>query len=194
MSLEVVCSSVPMPGEKLNGDAAVVRQGDGRALLAVIDALGHGQKAHEVAAAAVEALEQVSLDESIERVMQRLDGALRGTRGAAATVCLVHGGELAGCGVGNVEMRLRGAAVPFVLSPGVLGRQVRTYRYFRGSFTGSARLVMFSDGLSGRFALTDFDRLPAKAACAALMGKFVRGNDDATVLVADAGGSGEPRR
>ncbi|MFT3924583.1 MAG: SpoIIE family protein phosphatase [Myxococcales bacterium] len=194
MSLQIVVSSAPMPGETLNGDAVVVRESDELTLLAVVDALGHGEKAHEVAALAVKALQQAPLHEGIERIMHGLDAALRGTRGAAATVCLLQGGELSGCGVGNVEMRVRGAHVPFTLSPGVLGRQVRNYRFFRGTFSGNARLVMFSDGLAGRFALTDFDRFSARAACDALIEKFSRGSDDVTVLVADAGGTGESRR
>lgn len=114
--------SVPKPGEHANGDRAVVRRdGEGRTLLGVIDALGHGPGAEEVALAALDELRGVPLDASIEAVFRRLHERLRGTRGAAATLCFVRGGHVEACGVGNVELRCNETELPFVLSPGSSG-------------------------------------------------------------------------
>jgi negative regulator of sigma-B (phosphoserine phosphatase) len=185
MTLDVAYRSIPMHGETVNGDGVVYRSEEGRSLLAVIDGLGHGPKAHEVAVKAFEVLTAVALDQSLESIMSELDDALRSGRGAAATVCLIDGDRLAGCGVGNVEMRAAGCVLPVVLSPGVLGGRVRTMRCFRGVLQPGARLVMFSDGISGRFALRDFDDSSASELCETLMSRFGKNQDDATVLVAD---------
>jgi len=183
--LDIAYRSIPMPGEKLNGDAVVTREHEGRTLLAAIDGLGHGAKAHEVAVKAVELLEGVDLAQSIETIMNALDDALRGTRGAAATVCVVEGDKLSGCGVGNVELRTAGCEVPVVLSQGILGGRVRVFRCFRGVLRAGARLVMFSDGLSGRFALREFGGSAPDELCELLLGQFGKQQDDTTVLVVD---------
>jgi phosphoserine phosphatase RsbX len=188
MKLDIAFLSQPMPGEKFNGDAAVVRSDSERTLFAVIDGLGHGPKAHEAAQRAVRSLDEADLAEGLEAIMRLLNEAMRGSRGAAATVCIVHDGRLSGCGIGNVEIRSRSTQIPLVLTPGILGRTLREIRCFRGPFGPGARVALFSDGLSARFSLMEMDRLPPGPACEALMAQYGRGHDDTTVMVADAGG------
>ena len=80
--------TLPKEGEKENGDAAIVRSYEGGALFAVVDALGHGPAAASVARTAIEHLSETSIAVGIEKLVLGLHERLRGSRGAAAVVCL----------------------------------------------------------------------------------------------------------
>jgi phosphoserine phosphatase RsbX len=175
----------PKAGETRNGDAVVLRQAGARALVAVVDALGHGPAAEEVALAACRHLESVSLELDLKRIVEGLHASLRNTRGAAAMVCALDGHRLDGCGVGNVDLRVQGGSVPIVLSPGVLGTSVRQLRVFSGEIHAGDRLVLFSDGISSRFSLDRVRRLSPAEACGQILAQHGHSHDDATVLIAD---------
>jgi negative regulator of sigma-B (phosphoserine phosphatase) len=182
---------VPCDGERVAGDAVLVRaissvnDDNGDALVAVIDALGHGVEAAAVAATAIRYLEDVALSRTVLAIIEGLHGALRGSRGAAGMLCVVRAGTLEGCGVGNVELRASRGKIPVVLSPGVLGGHIRKLRVFRASLAPGERLAMFSDGLSSRLDLSLTRGLPASAACDLLLERFRRPHDDASVLILD---------
>ncbi len=177
--------SVPHEGENHNGDAAIVRIDGASALIAVIDALGHGRQAAIAADAAVEVLNSVPVRSPVVGLLEDVHQALRGTRGAAATVCRIEGSTLEGCGVGNVEVKSLGANVPALLSPGILGAKVRKFRLFTCELDVSTRIVMYSDGLGLASELDIIRALSPADACRTLMDEFRSPRDDATVLVAD---------
>jgi negative regulator of sigma-B (phosphoserine phosphatase) len=176
---------VPKVGESVNGDAVVVRNDASMTMLAVVDALGHGPGAAIAADAAVKELLVSPLSTGVLSVLERLHEKLHGTRGAAAMVCLFDGQKLQGCSVGNVEMRSRGTRVPVMLTPGILGSRVRSYRVFESPLTHADRLVIFSDGISSHLSLDETHRLSPGEACQLIMDRYRRSHDDATVLVAD---------
>lgn len=178
-------ASVPKEGEKVCGDTVVVRVEEGVALLAVIDALGHGAAAAPVADRGREFLSEAPLATDVRTLTEGLHEALRGTRGVAAMCCLVRGNHIEGCGVGNVELRAAGTRVPVILTPGVLGVQVTKVRVFQGTLAPGARLALFSDGVSPRIDLERVERLPTGPACQALLERYRRTHDDATLLIAD---------
>jgi negative regulator of sigma-B (phosphoserine phosphatase) len=182
-------ASLPKQGEKACGDTVVVRVEEGVALLAVIDALGHGAAAAVVAEQCRDFLSEAPLDRDVRTLTEGLHEALRGTRGGtrgvAAMCCLVRGDQVEGCGVGNVELRASRSRVPVMLTPGVLGVQLTRVRVFQGTLTPGARVVMFSDGISPRIDLSRVEHLPTEPACQALLERYRRPHDDATLLVAD---------
>jgi negative regulator of sigma-B (phosphoserine phosphatase) len=177
--------SLPREGEQENGDAVVVRDHAELSLLAVVDALGHGVRAAQAAAAATRYLADAPLDRGLRWVIEGLHEALKHTRGAAAMLVLFGRGALTGCGVGNVELRGVGVRVPAVLTPGILGAQLPRLRLFEAPLTDRGRLVLFTDGISSRFAVESLGGLAAREACRALMDRHRRPGDDATVLVTD---------
>lgn len=185
MSWTIAHVSLPKEGETLCGDTVVVRSEDGVMLLAVLDALGHGPPAALVADVGRAFLIDAPLDTDVRRLTDGLHAALRGTRGVAAMCCIIRGDRIEGCGIGNVEMRSSRSRVPVVLTPGVLGVQMMRPRVFQGTLSPGARLVLFSDGLSPRMDLEKVERLPAEPACKALLERYRRSHDDATLLVAD---------
>jgi negative regulator of sigma-B (phosphoserine phosphatase) len=177
---------LPKPGERENGDAVLVREdGEGRSMLVVIDALGHGPGAAEVSLAGTECLSALPLDTPVLQVMHALHQALRGSRGAAATVCMLTGSRIECCAVGNVHLLSSGSEVPLVLSPGILGHQVAKFRVSDSALRAGARIALISDGVSLRFSLDQLRHLAAAEACEFIIRRYRRQEDDATVLLAD---------
>jgi phosphoserine phosphatase RsbX len=183
MKLEVDYRIVPRSGEHVSGDAALVREDGGRILLAVIDALGHGPKAAEIADAAIEKLRSISISSALHAA-KAVHEQLRGTRGAAAMICCFEGGRLEGCGVGNVGLRAS-SSVQVVLSPGILGQQVRRFQTFSAELAVGDRLYIYSDGVSSHLELDRVSSLPPGSACSAVMANHRRDYDDATIMVAE---------
>ena len=175
----------PYAGERRSGDIAVVRQDSDASMVAVVDALGHGPTAADIADLAAEHLTGAPLEADVGAVMQRLHEALRGTRGAAAMVAVLRDGLLQGCGVGNVELRGLGVDVPVVQSPGILGVRVRRYNVFSSPIEAGARLMLFSDGISPRVAIARTRTMDPRAACEYVFENYRRPHDDATILVVD---------
>jgi phosphoserine phosphatase RsbX len=187
MNLSVAHSSLPMVGEVANGDRALYRVDDQqRAIIAIVDGLGHGREAAVASHAAVECLQSASLQSPLIEIMEQVHQALSGTRGAAATVCIVRARDIEVCAVGNVEVRSADLRLPLVFSAGILGNRVNKFHICRATIAHRARFVMFSDGISSRTPVEDVRRLDPQAACEAIMKKYRRTEDDATVLVADA--------
>lgn len=185
MSVTIEHRSRPCVGEQRSGDAVVVSAGDTTFTIAVVDALGHGPTAADVAEQAVSFLEENLGSRNVETIMQGLHDSLRGTRGAAAFVCVLDDRRLSACSVGNVDMKSLGSRVPVVLSPGILGVNVRRMRVFEATIEQSSRLAIFSDGISTRFALEEAKKLDPDAACTWILESYAYEHDDATVLVAD---------
>jgi negative regulator of sigma-B (phosphoserine phosphatase) len=186
VKLQVGASARPKLGESVCGDAIVVRETDDGALFGVIDALGHGPAAAQAAAVATGHLQGVDPALDIEEVVQGLDRALRGTRGAAALIGQVRDARLRMCGVGNVDLRLWSVRLAARQTPGVLGAGVRRLYAFGGDLPPLARLVLFSDGVSGRFSAEETRMLDAPAASRAILERHGRVTDDASVLVVEA--------
>jgi negative regulator of sigma-B (phosphoserine phosphatase) len=185
--------TTPKTGERENGDAVLVRRGPEAITLAVIDGLGHGRMAALASHAAVECLNRLPLAVDLEEAMRAVHEALRGTRGAAAAVCQLGATPTSSpgtvsfvcCGVGNVEIRCLGAKLPILLSPGVLGARVQSFRICRGELPSGARLVMFSDGISQRAPLDSLRQQDPDSLCDTLMREHRKPDDDASVLVCD---------
>ena len=185
MKLTADFLTVPREGEQDNGDAAVIRHEEAGSLLAVIDALGHGSRAAHAAGVATRWLAEAPLDRGLRPLVEGMHERLRGTRGAAAMLLVLGGSRVEGCGVGNVEVRGQGARVPAVLTPGVLGAQLGKLRIFEAELRGRGRIVVFSDGISRQLVIDDLAGMLARDACRALMDRYRRPGDDATVLVTD---------
>lgn len=178
-------STRPRAGELVNGDAALVRPYASGILFAVVDGLGHGDGAHAAARAALDFLGRPDLEGGPEWIMHGLDGALKGTRGAAALVGVLIGGFVSCCAVGNVDVRTQGVRLPVTLTAGIVGRGLRRTPVFGGALVAGCRLVVFSDGVSGRFVLAETIALPPETASGAILASHGRTTDDATVLVVD---------
>lgn len=187
MKLEIDHVSLPRDGELENGDSVVTRIEGDHAMIAVVDALGHGPPAASVAALAVARLAEIPLDTPVAKAMEDLDVRLRGTRGAAIMLCLFKVTMMEACSVGNVEVRCVGVSLPMVSTPGIVGNTYRKLKVYEGPIPSRERLIVHTDGISARFDPAEFGLLERSRAdvCSSLMDRLRRGHDDATVLVAD---------
>ena len=175
------------PHETVSGDAwRVVTGADGLALM-MADGLGHGEHAN-VAAEAVASAFEADPFAAPQQVCERAHRAAQGTRGAAIGVARIAGASLRYAGVGNISGSIvtgpqsRGLAS----QNGTIGAQVRRVQEFEYNWGPGALLVLHSDGLTNRWSLDRYPGLVARhpsVIAAVLHRDFLRGRDDATVVV-----------
>ena len=182
----------PCDGETLSGDTALVQWNDDGVLVAVIDVLGHGPDAHKLAMQLSEALSKWltrASAPSAEGALEMLDETARGTRGAVAAVAWLDGRTLAGnvVGIGNVRCRLFGSIARTVeFKEGVLGCRMRSQAPFSFVLRPSDVLLLFSDGVPGRFKSSEYPSLtldPAPTIACNIVRRFGKGIDDASCAV-----------
>jgi len=182
----------PCDGETLSGDVVLVQpQGDG-VFAVVIDVLGHGPDAHRLGVQLIAALSgwlPEAARPAPEGALAVLHESARGTRGAAAAVAWLDTRTLEGwvAGVGNVRCRLFGAETrTFEFGEGVLGQRVRTPRSTSFALRPTDVVILFSDGVAGRFRNDDYPSLgldPAPAIAFNVVSRFGKGIDDASCAV-----------
>jgi hypothetical protein len=191
-AFEVAGVSVAMQGEEVCGDAWGIVTDRGRAVIGVVDGLGHGTHAAEAATAGIAAVSRRIGGTSAE-ILTAIHEALRHTRGAAGTVVSVdpRATIITVAGVGNVTAAVvaDGTIRQAVCLGGILGHGVRTFRQYQYPWPAGALLVMHSDGLTSRWSLDSYPGLrlrhPALVA-AVLYRDYQRGRDDVTVVVGKA--------
>jgi anti-sigma regulatory factor (Ser/Thr protein kinase) len=177
------------PGMRLNGDAFVIKRWDGKALVAVIDGLGHGQYAHRAAQKAREYVER-HVDQELVRMFRGVGRACRATRGVVmAVACFDWEAERLTFGmVGDIVSRVFGSREPihFRIRRGILGGQAPNPVVTHHPWEPGSVLVLHSDGLTSRWRWTDFPDLARESATVAaqrLLRGLAKDNDDATVVV-----------
>jgi phosphoserine phosphatase RsbX len=175
------------PGFAESGDSYVVEQHSQGVLAAVIDGLGHGEKACVAAQAAVESLKRSPHDIPLA-LMQRCHLALSGTRGAVISMAAINHDRLTWLGVGNVEGVLLHAdpKIPrerLLLRGGVVGYRLPTLRTASLPISRGDTLIFATDGIRSSF----LDKLPLnqkpQQIADFILAEHNRQTDDALVLV-----------
>ncbi len=189
--VDVGAVCLPIDGETVCGDGWAVVQTAERAVILLVDGLGHGASAAEAADVAIATFRTLAA-RSPREIVTELHEALRGTRGAALAVADVtaapNGAAVRYCGVGNTVATLVSEAPPRAL-PSMnctAGLQVRAMQEFTQPWTTGTMLVLHTDGITTRWRADAYRGIlahdPAILA-AALQRDHTRGRDDATVLV-----------
>ena len=187
--LDLSVFSRPLPGQRYNGDAYFVKRYEDKVMFAIIDGLGHGQDAHEAAQVAVDCLENYYRRPFTE-IFQLCHQRLKKTRGAAMSLCRINLKDrvMTHAGIGNVQTQvysLEKPPAPFCIN-GTLGVAMRTVRVDDYPLPEDSIIIMFSDGISGRFTpdnLPGFLNLKPQRLAKQIMDNHARDNDDATVIV-----------
>jgi hypothetical protein len=189
--LEWDAAAMPMPGENVLGDRAVVAFAEEHMLLAAIDGIGHGAEAAAAAQVAAYTLRHLDEPDAASAVLE-CHRVLAHTRGAALSLAWINGREhtMTWLGVGNVESRRLHGAEPAPLSEslllhnGVVGHELprltpQTMPLARGDL-----LIFATDGIRRDFA----DDLMPTGSCREIADRILQqyaiGTDDALVLVA----------
>lgn len=155
MDVKVEYDSVIRPcfGQRVSGDAVFTKETDRGFLIVVIDVLGHGEEAHELAVEIVDYLE-INYSEDVIQMIQQLHKHLKKSRGAAAGLCFLNfeTGQVSYVGVGNTVIRKFGKTEASLMSQdGTLGLIMHTPKEENMSVSAGDLLLLYTDGVSSRF-------------------------------------------
>lgn len=167
------------PGAPRGGDFGVIRPLDDGALLALVDATGHGLTAYAAARVARETLLQTPSDRP-EAVLGELHEALRGTVGAAASVVRLFPDRFTFAGIGNVAVWA--GARRLAARDGTLGQRIRPARQVEQDLPSGEWLIFATDGVA--YAAEDVLSGDAEALAQRLVERHGKLHDDAGVLAA----------
>ncbi|MBN1178853.1 MAG: SpoIIE family protein phosphatase [Anaerolineae bacterium] len=191
-------ASQAKPGFSESGDQYWAKLLPGTAQVAVIDGLGHGDKAAEVARAAIDTLDEHA-GEPVVALLERCHRALLKTRrGAVMSLAAFdgHAGTVTWVGIGNVRgVLLRanpGAERPresLLLRGGIVGYQIPTPRPVVLPIAPGDTLIFATDGIRSGFVEELNAHDTPQAIADRIFEAFGRGTDDALVLVARYNGA-----
>ena len=146
---DVSCRVRAHPGELRSGDQALVIGCDGGLLLAIIDASGHGERAHQVSTRLVAHL-QAHASADLQQTMAGLHAAAQGTLGAAVGLAFADAerNQLRYLAVGNTRVAKLGAqAWRGVSRDGVLGERLPTAFEQTVPLSTGDCVILWTDGL-----------------------------------------------
>jgi anti-sigma regulatory factor (Ser/Thr protein kinase) len=191
-NLQIAGMAVPYPGERVCGDEWFSFQSPDRALVLIVDGLGHGFGAAEAAREAVAEFRQRTTRAPGE-ILGYVHDALRKTRGAVAAIAEIRPREssLIYAGVGNTSAVVLsgGTSRSLVSHNGTLGTMSPKIQEFRSHWPSDALLVLHSDGLHSRWDLSPYPGLLSRHPAViggVLLRDFRRQRDDASVVVVKA--------
>ncbi len=133
------------PGSPRGGDLGLILPNEHGALVALIDATGHGLGAYAIAQKARTVIQQHE-DKQPDKLLLLLNHALTGTDGAAAMIARIEHQTLMYSSIGNVAGRVDGQALHSKL--GILGWRMRQPELHTLPFTAGSCLLMHTDGVS----------------------------------------------
>ena len=191
MVIDWAVAERPMPGHQVSGDVHVVEPFRDGVLVAVIDALGHGDDAaatSRLAAATVRA----HADREIPTVIRICHEQLRAARGVVMSAASIDARNhtVTWGGVGNVEGFLvrsdaSGSLVrdALVLRNGVIGFQIPEVRPTVRPIAPGHVLILATDGIAAGF-LDRYEPGTPQQIADAILARYGKPTDDALVLVA----------
>lgn len=172
-----------------NGDAFIIRQWEGHALVGVIDGLGHGQFAQRASQTARQYIEQ-HFDQPLDSIFRGVGRACRATRGVVMALARFDLAQqkFRAASIGNVEMRLIGSPGRFslIIRRGILGLNAPNPICTEHPWTPTSLLLLHSDGLRTHWDWNEFRNLaqaPPDIIAQQLLRVLGKIEDDATVVV-----------
>lgn len=177
----------PCSGNRTGGDTAVIRQEGDNLMAVIVDVLGHGEEARELAVIIEEFLVRVPLSDPAS-MMKALDTHVSGGRGAVAGLAMLdlESGWLSYVGVGNTTIRRFGDHEGRLLSrPGIVGGKARALREERLQVGPGDVVVLYTDGVRDHFEFAEYPRLlghSAEVISRTIVRRFGKLHDDAACV------------
>jgi len=174
-------------GERVSGDAVVIRPLEHGLFAAIVDVLGHGPEAHELTHM-IEAFLDRHATGDVSGLITRLHQRLKGTRGAAVGMCAVDSaaGSVDYVGIGNTCIRRFGESeTRLVSNDGVLGQNMRTPLLQSLKLESGDLIVLYTDGVSDRFSAADYPGVlhhPPSEAVRIILDRFGKDHDDSACI------------
>lgn len=189
--LEVRALCVNKPREQVCGDGYRIRRTAGDVRIFFGDGLGHGPEAKTAVDTAAQFFMETDHESPVD-IIREMHEKVRKTRGLVTSVAVFDKATFQWkiCGVGNISVRV------------YTGLDVKNYMSFNGTvglnipkslkdsvfdIAMNQHLIMSSDGLRSRWNISSYPaifRYDNIILAAALYRDNVRGNDDASVLIA----------
>jgi len=169
------------------GDIGVIKAFDKKVFMGLVDVLGHGKKAHEIAIMCKEYLDK-NYQKDIIRIMRGLHEEIRGSRGAVVGLCLLDLQlmELRYVGVGNITARVFGPDTMRLISlPGVVGYVLPTLKVMESPFSRADSIVLYTDGVKENFKLEEYPEIltdDARTIVKNIIQRFGKKSDDAACM------------
>ncbi len=172
----------------INGDEYLVKEYDGdKVLLAVIDGVGEGYRAHAAALAVKEYLAthyRLSLQELVlncHELLRKSDLE----RGAAVAIARVQSSEVHYIGIGDTHCYLAGESVSYITNlEGTVGeRQLPTLRMQTFDLEPESYLIMCTDGIKSDLWFDEDLDISAQQVANMVFNEFHKAYGDVTVLV-----------
>ena len=186
--LEYASVARPCFGELVSGDAAIVQTRNDTLFLAMVDVLGHGVNAYELAVQIRNFLENEWQNDVTSTLLQ-LHDTIRGSIGAAAGLASLDlsSGRLRYTGVGNTVIRkFGGSSIRLPSTDGVIGTRMRSPREHELQLKKTDVLTFYTDGIKDRFELEEYPQLiydSPRSVARKIVRNYGKQFDDATCLV-----------
>lgn len=177
----------PCGGELVSGDTIIVKQLEDEIACAVVDVLGHGPDAHELAKH-IETFLGRRMSADPTATLQLLHTELRGSRGAVAGIAVFNPatGKVRYVACGNIVARRMGESeVSLHSAEGTLGQSMRSPTEQKLVLQEKDVLLIHTDGIKSRFGMKDYPKIcyeRAQVIAKTIVEKFGRSYDDATCL------------
>ena len=170
------------------GDTGLVKEFDNKVFIAIVDVLGHGEEAYELAVICQDFLEKNYKQDLIE-IMKALHESIKGSRGAVAGLCLldINSAVLKYVGMGNITARKFGLNnLSLVPRDGIIGYTITTPKEETLKLDDGDVFVLYTDGVKEHFNLEDYPELlrdEAKTIATHIIHQFGKEEDDAACIV-----------
>lgn len=177
----------PKFGETVSGDAAFFVKVANGLLAVIVDVLGHGEEANELAVRIQDYIRREASGDVVG-LLCRLHDHLRGSRGAAVGLSMIEpaNGRLRYAGIGNTIIRRFGESESRLVSrDGVVGGTMRTPVENVMQLTDGDVVVMYTDGVKSHFDASEYPRLRTDrphAVAANIVHRFAKSHDDASCV------------
>jgi negative regulator of sigma-B (phosphoserine phosphatase) len=185
--LDYFLAKRPLINENACGDTGIIEEFDDKVFIGIIDVLGHGEEAHELAMICMDFMEKNYRQDLIE-TMEGLHEHIKGSRGAVAGFCLLDlkTGELEYVGLGNITARKFGSnKINIVPRSGIVGYTMSTLRKEKMKLHDGDVLILHTDGVRENFDLEDYPKLlgdNAEIIATHIINQFGRQEDDAACI------------
>ncbi|MFT4928288.1 MAG: serine phosphatase RsbU (regulator of sigma subunit) [Phenylobacterium sp.] len=186
--IDIATATRPRGDEAVGGDMMFTQTKGDEIVVVCIDALGHGQKAYEVARLAAQALDNMVAFQPTT-VLLELNRVLAGGRGAAVAVCHINcvSGQMMFAGVGNISVRRIFAKTHSLISrDGVVGGNMRQPSEQQIALEEGDIYLLHTDGIQSRFSHRDYPQIVSNSATTAvahILRHFSKQHDDAGCIV-----------
>lgn len=175
-------------GQLISGDVYLIQEyGPGHVVASVIDGLGGGEEAARAARLAEQLIRQ-HREWPLQELVLRSHEALHATRGAVIGLLRLEleTNNASYVGVGNIGVHVYSRQpIKPISKNGIIGYRLPTLLELRYMYDPGDIFVLYSDGVSGNFAMdSKIDlRQPAQGMADQIMAAYGKQTDDATVVV-----------